>query len=87
MSAHADRSTPQAPPLDLSGWRKLPNLSIGVGGALAVLGLLLNPKQFAYSWLTGYMFVLSFVMGAFFLVLMHHLFDEDRKSTRLNSSH
>jgi len=75
MSNPSESSSAQAAPLDLSAWRKVPNLFIGVGGALAVLGLLLDSRQFAYSWLTGYMFVLSFVLGGFFLVLMHHLFD------------
>jgi len=45
------------------------------GLVLAVLGLFLSRKQFAYSWLTAYMFVLSFVLGSLFLVLAHHLFD------------
>jgi hypothetical protein len=48
---------------------------IAAGAVLAILGLVLSRKQFAYSWLTAYMFVLSFVLGALFLVLVHHLFD------------
>lgn len=48
---------------------------IAAGSVLAILGLVLSRKQFAYSWLTAYMFVLSFVLGALFLVLVHHLFD------------
>lgn len=75
MSAHAKNPTPQAAPLDLSNWRRVPSLLIGVGGALALLGAVLNLKQFAYSWLAAYMFVLSFVLGGLFLVLVHHLFD------------
>src|SRR2546425_13365720 len=62
-------------PLDLSAWRKVPNLLIAAGGVLAVIGWIMNPRQFGYSWLFAYMFFLSFCLGALFLVLMHHLFD------------
>jgi len=62
-------------PLDLSRWRKVPNLLIGAGVLLAVVGLLSNPRQFGYSWLFAYMFYLSFALGALFLVIVHHLFD------------
>src|SRR5438046_1706978 len=62
-------------PLDLSAWRKVPNLLIAAGGVLAVIGWIMNPQQFGYSWLFAYMFFLSFSLGALFLVLMHHLFD------------
>src|SRR5512143_2680575 len=62
-------------PLDFSKWRNVPNLLIGIGFVLCVIGGVWRPTQFAYSWLLGYMFCLSFIMGAMFLVLMHHLFD------------
>ena len=32
-------------------------------------------SQFLYSYLTAYMFCLSIVVGALFLVILHHLFD------------
>ena len=32
-------------------------------------------EQFLYSYLTAYMFCLSIVLGALFLVILHHLFD------------
>jgi len=32
-------------------------------------------KQFAHSYLTAYMFVLSLCMGSLFMVFLHHLFD------------
>jgi hypothetical protein len=63
------------PPLDFSKWRKVPNLLIGGGLVLCLIGALWKPTQFAYSWLLAFMFCLSFVLGAMFLVLMHHLFD------------
>lgn len=63
------------PPLDLSKWRKVPTLLIVVGGAIALLGGLVNRQQFAFSWLLAFMFCLSICLGALFLVLAHHLFD------------
>ncbi len=42
-------------------------------GANAVEVTLLS--QFLYSYLTAYMFCLSIVVGALFLVILHHLFD------------
>jgi len=63
------------PPLDFSKWRNVPNLMIGGGLVLCLIGVIWRPTQFGYSWLLAYMFCLSFVLGALFLVLMHHLFD------------
>ncbi len=68
INSNADR-------LDLSRWRAVPNLLIGVGGLIAVAGAVFNLRQFGYSWLLAFMFVLSLCMGGLFLVLMHHLFD------------
>jgi hypothetical protein len=62
-------------PLDFSKWRKVPNLLIGGGLALCVLGATLDLKQFGYSWLLAFMCWLSLCLGAAFLVMMHHLFD------------
>ena len=45
------------------------------GGGLALIGLLLKPAEFAYSWLLAFMFFLSLCLGALFLVMAHHLFD------------
>lgn len=74
MAPRPQSSSPGS--LDLSGWRNVPNYMILVGGALAVLGLLLGGlKQFAHSYLTAFMFCLSLCLGALFLVLVHHLFD------------
>jgi len=67
-------------PLDLSRWRSLPTKLIVVGGLLALIGFAVSWKhdglrEFASSWLVAYMFFLSVCLGAFFLVLVHHLFD------------
>lgn len=63
------------PPLDLSKWAKLPNLLIGVGAVLAVIGAAVNLRHFAFAWLVAFMFVLSFSLGGLFLTMAHHLFD------------
>src|SRR5664280_1025947 len=62
-------------PLECSQWRKVPGYLIGGGLVLCVVGVLWRPQQFGYSWLLAFMFYLSLVLGAAFLVMMHHLFD------------
>jgi hypothetical protein len=72
------RSHPQkdnAAPLDLSKWRNVPNLMIGLGGLLALLGAFSDRTFFGYSWLVGFMFCFCLCVGGLFLVLVHHLFD------------
>src|SRR3954468_21866037 len=56
-------------------WRRLPALLLAIGGILAVIGVLVNPQQLAYSYLLAFMFFLSICLGALFLTLLHHLFD------------
>src|ERR1051326_3592233 len=63
------------PPLDLSKWRNVPMMLMVGGGLLALIGLIANREEFAYSWLWAFMFYLSIGLGALFLVLVHHLFD------------
>src|SRR6266850_1077724 len=75
MSNHSENPIPQASPLDLSKWRNLPTLLMGVGGVLAIIGWAVDARQFGYSWLAAYMYFLSFCLGALFLVIVHHLFD------------
>ncbi len=48
---------------------------MAVGGLGCLVTLLVNSRQFGFSWLLGFMFYLSLALGALFLVLMHHLFD------------
>src|ERR1043165_4580776 len=80
MSSHSKHVLP--PPLDLSKWRSLPTKLIGIGAVLMAIGLIVGfavkpdgGKQFAFSYLTAYMFFLSVCVGGLFLVLVHHLFD------------
>ena len=62
-------------PLDLSRWRNVPAILLGVGAVLGVIGLVVNREEFAFSWLVAFMFFLSLGLGALFLVMAHHLFD------------
>ena len=64
-----------APPLDLSKWRNVPTMLMGVGLLLTVIGFFVSHKAFAYAWLLAFMFFLSLCLGALFLVIAHHLFD------------
>jgi hypothetical protein len=68
-------TTDSPPPLDLSGWRKLPAVLMAVGGALCLIGLLKSPQEFGYSWLLAFMFYLTLALGALFLTMIHHLTD------------
>ena len=63
------------PPLDLSGWRKLPCVLMILGGVLSGLGAIINPTEFGFSWLLAFMFYYSIALGALFLVMIHHLTD------------
>jgi hypothetical protein len=72
MSSHP---APAAAPFDLRKWAKVPAIMVGVGFVLSAFGAVVNYKQFTYSWLTAFMFTLSFCVGGFFLVLVHHIFD------------
>lgn len=74
MSSPSDKK-PLPPPLDLSGWRKLPAGLMVVGGILSLIGLFKNPSEFGYSWLLAFMFFLTVALGALFLTMIHHLTD------------
>ena len=73
MSSHTRFAPVQ--PLDLARWRRVPNVLLAAGGILALIGLLIRPTQFGYSWLLAFMVYLGVMLGAMFLVMMHHLFD------------
>jgi hypothetical protein len=66
--------------MDLSRWRKLPTLLLGIGFLIVAAGFVVSYKHdhlhnFASSWLVAFMFYLSVCLGSLFLVLVHHLFD------------
>jgi hypothetical protein len=64
------------PRLDLSKWRNLPVILIVVGGIGVAAGTAFsNLTHLAFSWLLAFMFCLSFCVGGWFLVMVHHLFD------------
>src|SRR5690348_325545 len=71
----AHKPLAQHAPLDLSKWRNVPLILLVAGGLLSLLGWVVAPKEFAFSWLLAFMFTLSLCLGALFLVLAHHLFD------------
>ena len=75
MSSESN-NTP-TPTLDLAKYANLPNKLMLGGGIGLIIGLLLPAwrEQFFYSYLTGFMFFLSIVLGSMFLVILHHLFD------------
>ncbi len=66
---------PAYQPLSLGKYQKVPLILTVGGGLLALVGFFVNRQQFAFSWLTAFMFFLSLALGALFLVMMHHLFD------------
>ncbi len=77
-SSAAVASAAPAPSLGAqSGLARLPFLLAVIGGVGALIGLLFPSlqKQFAFSWLLAFMFFLSIMLGALFLVILHHLFD------------
>ena len=74
MSSHTE-TTYLPPPLDLSGWRKLPAVLMTIGAILSVIGLIASPQEFGYSWLLAFMFFLTLALGALFLTMIHHLTD------------
>jgi hypothetical protein len=72
MSSHPE-TTHLPPPLDLSGWRKVPAVLMVVGGILSVIGAGVSPGDFGYSWLLAFMFYLTLSLGALLFVFIHHL--------------
>jgi hypothetical protein len=74
-------TTPSGKVPDLSRWRRVSNGCAGFGALLCIIGIVLDfhrhhdLRQFGYSWLLAFMFWLSLVLGALFLVMAHHLCD------------
>lgn len=72
-------------PLDLSKWRSVPTKLAIAGAVMAAIGVIaITPdggkavpliKQASFSYLTAYIFCLSFMLGGLFLTILHHLFD------------
>ena len=56
-------------------WHNIPQIAVVFGLLLCIYGFVADKEQFAYSYLTAFMFCLSIGLGSLFLVLMHHLFD------------
>ena len=73
MSSQTKHELP--PPLDLTRWRSVPAVLMGIGATLSFIGVVVSPEQFGFSWLLSFMFFLSIAIGALFLVMVHHLTD------------
>ncbi len=54
-------------------------LVLGAVGVVAILGSIIvaffNPAQFAFSWLFGFSFFFTIIVGALFWILLHHATD------------
>jgi hypothetical protein len=73
---NTDTPSSSVAPLDLSKWRHVPVILMGAGAIGAGIGAAAcGRQQFAFSWLLAFMFYLSLCLGAWFLVMVHHLFD------------
>jgi hypothetical protein len=60
---------------ETANWRSIPQVAVVIGLVLCIYGLVQDKQQFAFSYLTAFMFCLSLGLGSLFLVLVHHLFD------------
>ena len=60
---------------ETTNWRSIPQIAVGIGLVLCIYGVVQDKQQFAFSYLTAFMFFLSLGLGSLFLVLVHHLFD------------
>lgn len=68
------------PTFDLRRWRSVPTLAIVAGIFISLLGIVTagsghRSAQFGFSLLTVFAFYTSLVVGALFLVIIHHLVD------------
>src|SRR5947207_1021640 len=70
-----DKKSARPLPLNLAKYRNLPFLLMAVGAVICAIGAVFRVKEFAFCWLQSFMFFLSICLGAWFLVLVHHLFD------------
>ncbi len=62
--------------MKLPDWAgKVPLILLIAGAVLALGGFAADRSHFAHAWLVSFMFYLSIGLGAFFLVLLHYLFD------------
>ena len=60
---------------ETANWRSIPQIAVVIGLVLCIYGVVQDKQQFAFSYLTAFMFCLSLGLGSLFLVLVHHLFD------------
>lgn len=53
--------------------RRLGIMALIIGGIVSVVGVLLQPGQFASSWLIGYMFCLGLSLGCLSMLMTQHM--------------
>ena len=75
MSNQQSSKRPLPAPVPMMTWQKVLWVVGAVGGLGTVAGLGGDLRQFGFSYLLSFMFFLSLVLGALFLVMVHHLFD------------
>ena len=79
MTAKKKTSAQKAEPeLKLPPWAdKIPLILLAVGAVMVLFAFVYKDDQshLAHAWLVSFMFYLSICLGAFFLVLLHYLFD------------
>jgi len=77
MTAKKKTSAKKAEPeITLPAWAgKVPLILLVAGAVLVLAGFFVNQSHFAHAWLVSFMFYLSICLGAFFIVLVHYLFD------------
>ena len=79
MTAKKKTSAKKAEPeLKLPTWAgRVPLILLAVGVVMVLFAFVFNDDKshLAHAWLVSFMFYLSICLGAFFLVLLHYLFD------------
>ena len=48
-----------------------------IGFVLAGIGVIVNPEQFAFSWLFGFIFYFTICAGCYFWIIVHHAVDAE----------
>ena len=75
MSTETATNASPADRTEAVNWRSIPQIAAVFGLLLCIYGFVDDKQQFAFSYLTAFMFCLSVGLGSLFLVLVHHLFD------------
>ncbi|MDQ6808879.1 MAG: hypothetical protein M3Z64_05565 [Verrucomicrobiota bacterium] len=72
--------TPEGERFDANRFARLSLIcaAVGIVGLiLSVIGGLVAPHQFSYSWLFGFAFFFTLLVGCFFWIIVHHVVDAE----------